>query len=108
MSELSNVERLAKLRTLEAWLGWQLRDTQRKIEGLAQQVRAVEGYVTEQERRAGKAVGATLHAADCAKILQPVTTLDATKAQYALMKDPGTVHACEHCRPDRALGVPEK
>jgi hypothetical protein len=105
MSDLSPVERLAKLRTLESWLDWQLRDTRRKIETVEQQTRVTGGYVTEQERKAGQAVGVTIHAADCAKISQPVTTLDATKAQYALIKDPGFQHPCEHCRPDKALGI---
>lgn len=105
MSELSPVERLAKLRTLKEWLAWQLRDTERKIGELEAQVRAVTGYVTEQERRAGQAVGVTIHAADCPKIQNLVTVLDATKAQYALVKDDGFHHPCEHCRPDRALGI---
>ena len=105
MSDLTPVERLAKLRTLEQWLAWQLRDTRRKIEQVEQQVQATVGYVTEQERKAGKAVGVTIHTADCRKIQQPVTAMDATKAQYALVKDGGFHHACEHCRPDKALGI---
>ncbi|MEU0072921.1 DUF6233 domain-containing protein [Streptomyces sp. NPDC006332] len=104
MSELSPAERLAKLRTLEVWLGWQLRDTQRKIEQVEQQTRAA-GYVTEQERRAGQAVGVTVHAADCPKIHQPVTTLTATDAHYALVKDASFSHPCRHCRPDKTLGI---
>lgn len=105
MSDLPPSERLAKLRAVEAWLDWQLKDTRRKIEQVAEQVRAVDGYVTEQERQAGKPVGVTIHAADCAKIGQPVTTLDATKAQYALLRDPSFTHPCQHCRPDIALGI---
>jgi hypothetical protein len=105
MSDLTPVERLAKLRTLAEWLEWQLRDTRRKIEAAELQARAVTGYVTEPERKAGQPVGVTIHAADCPKISQPVTTLDATKAQYALIKDPGFQHPCQHCRPDRALGI---
>ncbi|MGW4670062.1 DUF6233 domain-containing protein [Streptomyces sp. NPDC004324] len=105
MSELSGVERLAKLRALEQWLAWQLRDTRRKIEALESQTRAVTGYVTEPERHAGKPVGVTIHAADCARISQPITVLNATEAQYTLMKDPGFAHPCEHCRPDKILGI---
>ena len=105
MTDLPPVERLAKLRALEEWLDWQLRDTRRKIEAVEQQVRAVSGYITEQERRAGQAVGVTIHAADCPKIQQPVTTLDATKAHYALLNDPGFNHPCQHCRPDKTLGI---
>jgi hypothetical protein len=105
MYDLPPVERLSKLRTLEAWLGWQLRDTQRKIEQAEQQTRATGGYITEQERRAGQTVGVTIHAADCPKVHQPVATLDATKAQYALIKDPGFHHPCQHCRPDKTLCI---
>lgn len=105
MSDLTPTERLAKLRAVEAWLDWQLRDTRRRIEQVEEQARAVTGYITEQERRAGQAVGVTIHAADCGKIGQAVATLDATKAQYALLKDPSFNHPCQHCRPDVALGI---
>lgn len=105
MSDLSPTERLSKLRAVEAWLEWQLRKTRRRIEQAEQQAQATGGYVTEQERRAGKAVGVTIHAADCAKIGQAVATLDANEAQMALTKDPGFNHACEHCRPDVTLGI---
>lgn len=105
MSDLTPAERLAKLRTLEEWLDWQLRDTRRKVADLEQQVRAVHGYVTEQEQQAGKATGVTIHSADCPKIRQPVTALGASEAQYALVKDPGFQHPCQHCRPDKLLGI---
>jgi hypothetical protein len=105
MSDPPPAERLANLRTLEVWLGWQLRDTQRKIEQVEQQTRATGGYITEQERRAGQAVGVTIHAADCPKIHQPVATLTATDAQYALVKDASFTHPCQHCRPDKTLGI---
>jgi hypothetical protein len=105
MSDLTTAERLAKLRAVEEWLDWQLRQTRQRIEQVEQQARAITGYITEQERKAGQAVGVTVHAADCPKISQPVATLDATKAQYALIKDPGFHHPCQHCRPDKALGV---
>lgn len=105
MSDLTPTERLAKLRAVEAWLAWQLRETRRRIEQVEQQARAVGGYVTEQERRAGKPVGVTIHAADCKRIGQAVASLDANEAQTALTKDPGFTHACQHCRPDLALGI---
>jgi hypothetical protein len=105
MSDLTPVERLAKLRTLEQWLDWQLRDTRRRIEAAEQQARAVTGYITEPERKAGQAVGVTIHTADCPHIQQAAATLDATKAQYALVKDGGFNHPCAHCRPERALGI---
>jgi hypothetical protein len=105
MSDLTPAERLAKLRAVEEWLDWQLRQTRQRIEQVEQQARATTGYITEQERKAGQPVGVTIHAADCPKISQPVATLDATKAQYALIKDPGFHHPCQHCRPDKVLGV---
>jgi len=105
MSDLTPVERLHKLRALEQWLDWQLRDTRRRIEAAEAQARAVTGYITEQERKAGQAVGVTIHTADCTRIQQAAATLDATKAQYALLKDGGFTHPCQHCRPDRALGI---
>lgn len=105
MSDLSPMERLAKLRALEEWLDWQLRDTRRRIEQAEQQARAVTGYITEPERKAGQPIGVTIHRADCTHIQQPVASLDATKAQYALVKDDGFHHPCQHCRPDVALGI---
>jgi hypothetical protein len=105
VSDLTPVERLAKLRALEQWLDWQLRDTRRRIADAEQQARAVTGYITEQERRAGQAVGVTIHTADCTHIQQPVASLNPTKAQYALVKDDGFNHPCQHCRPDIALGI---
>ncbi|MFI6249066.1 DUF6233 domain-containing protein [Streptomyces sp. NPDC051016] len=108
MSDLTLVERLAKLRALEVWLDWQLKDTRRKITELEHRTNAVTGYVTEQERRAGKPVGVTIHRAGCPRIQQPVAVLDATQAQYTLLKDASFNHACVHCRPDTALGIPEK
>lgn len=108
MSDLSLVERLAKLRALREWLAWQLRDTERKIGDLERRIVPVTGYVTEAERHAGKAVGVTVHQAGCRHIQQPVAVLDATEAQYTLLKDPSFAHACAHCRPDTALGIPDK
>ena len=105
VSDLSPSERLAKLRAVETWLEWQLRDTRRRIEQVAAEARAVDGYITEAEHRAGKAVGVTIHAADCTRIGQPAARLDATEAQYALVKDDDFHHPCQHCRPDVALGI---
>ncbi|MFJ4785174.1 DUF6233 domain-containing protein [Streptomyces sp. NPDC088794] len=105
MSELSPFERLAKLRALEEWLDWQLRDTRRKIEQVAEQARTTHGYVTEQERHAGNGVGVTIHIADCPRIGQAVTAISDTDARQALTRDPTFMHPCAHCRPDIALGT---
>lgn len=102
MSDLSPIERLTKLRAVEAWLDWQLRETRRRIEQVEQQLQTTGGYVTEPERKAGQAVGATIHRADCARIQQPTSILTETEARFALAKDP-TMHPCVHCRPERAL-----
>jgi hypothetical protein len=105
MSDLTPAERLAKLRALEEWLDWQLRDTRRKIEQVADEVRTVHGYVTEAEQQAGSPTGVTVHSADCPKIRHPVATLNANEAHYALLRDPGFQHPCQHCRPDMQLGL---
>lgn len=105
MSDLTPAERLAKLRALEEWLDWQLRDTRRKIEQTAEQVRIVHGYVTEPEQQAGSPTGVTIHSADCPHIRHPVATLNANDAHYALLKDPKFQHPCQHCRPDKQLGL---
>ncbi|MEV7975476.1 DUF6233 domain-containing protein [Streptomyces sp. NPDC086519] len=103
MSDLTLVERLAKLRAVEAWLDWQLRQTRHRIEQTEQQVRAAGAYTTEQERRAGQAVGVTLHTADCARIQQPVNMLTEAEARFALAKDAGFTHPCVHCHPEKQL-----
>lgn len=105
MSDLTPAERLTKLRTLEAWLDWQLRDTRRKIEAAEEQARTTGGYVTEQERKAGHAVGVTIHLASCTHIGQITATLTEAEARFALAKDKGFMHPCAHCRPDRELGL---
>ena len=103
MSDLTLVERLAKLRTLKLWLDWQVRDTDRKIADLERRISAITGYVTEQERRAGKPVGVTIHKAECTHIQQPVAVLTEAEARFALAKDAGFMHPCEHCHPEKEL-----
>lgn len=105
MSDLTPTERLTKLRALEAWLDWQLRDTRRRIQEVEQQAQAAGQYVSEQERHAGKPVGVTIHTADCSRIGQPVTTIGDGEARTALTKDPSFTHPCVRCRPDLALGI---
>ena len=103
MSDLTPIERLAKLRAVEAWLDWQLRQTRQRIEQVEQQIQAAGDYVTEQERRAGQPVGVTLHTATCTRIGQPAAILTEAQARFALAKDGGFMHPCEHCQPDQAL-----
>lgn len=103
MSDLTPAERLAKLRTLEQWLDWQLHDTRRKIQTLERQAEQV-GYISEQAIREGHPLGCTIHIATCAMITRPVTGLTADKARQALA-DTKFFQACEFCDPRKTLGI---
>ncbi|MGW0795203.1 DUF6233 domain-containing protein [Streptomyces sp. NPDC002692] len=103
MSDLTPVERLAKLRTLEQWLDYQLRDTRRKIKEGEEWLAASGGYVSEREIKAGEPIGVTLHAASCTRIQHPTAVLDEAEARFALNKDGGFIHPCVHCHPEKAL-----
>jgi uncharacterized lipoprotein YddW (UPF0748 family) len=107
MSELSPVERLAKLHALEEWLAWQLQDTRRRIDGIEQQIRDVEQsvYVSEQDAPDGEPARVVIHRAGCTDIEKPVTTLTADKARWALANDPRFFRSCDTCKPGQALGV---
>ncbi|MDT0477417.1 DUF6233 domain-containing protein [Streptomyces sp. DSM 41014] len=105
MSDLTPVERLAKLRALQQWLEYQLRETGRRIEQAEQQAARAGDYATEPERRAGRDVGVTIHTRDCPRLRHPAATLTADQAQQALIGDPRFHHPCEHCRPDVTLGT---
>lgn len=103
MSDLTPAERLAKLRAVEAWLDWQLRDIRRRIEQVEAQAKAASGYITEPERHAGQVIGATIHTATCTHIHNPTATLTEAQARFALAKDAGTMHPCVHCHPEKEL-----
>ncbi len=105
MSDLSPVERLAKLRALEEWLAWQLDQTRRKIQAVEQQVTDQIGYISEQAIREGHPLGCTIHAADCTMITRPVTSVTADKARWVLTKDAKFFRACEFCDPRKTLGI---
>ncbi|MFD4596687.1 DUF6233 domain-containing protein [Streptomyces sp. NPDC058464] len=103
MSDLNPAERLAKLRAVEAWLDWQLRETRHRIEQVEQQIQTTGGYVTEQERKAGQPVGVTIHTADCTRIGEAIAILTEAEARFALAKDGGFMHPCVHCHPEKEL-----
>lgn len=105
MSDLPPAERLAKLRALEEWLDWQLRDTRRKITQTEQQIQEQVGYVSEQAIREGHPLGATIHRANCTMIDRAVTTLSADDARTALTKDTKFFHPCEFCAPEKPLDI---
>ncbi|MET7687929.1 DUF6233 domain-containing protein [Streptomyces sp. NPDC005483] len=108
MSDLTPVERLAKLRTLESWLDWQLRDTRRKIEALEAQAQQTPArYVIEPKQHPKHPQPATLHLADCTMPQRRTVPASASEARVGLAKDADNIAACEFCAPDRALGLDE-
>ncbi|MFC4502951.1 MULTISPECIES: DUF6233 domain-containing protein [Streptomyces] len=107
MSELSPAERLAKLRTLEEWLAWQLDQTRRKIGDVERRLQQEEqgGYISEQAIHNDHPAGVTIHRADCTMIERPVTSLTAEKACWSLSNDKSFFHPCQFCAPGKALGL---
>ena len=105
MSDLPPSERLAKHRSLETWLVWQLRQTRREIGSLEQQMRTAPGYVAEKTVRKGHPLGATVHVAGCTTIRRETRPLSATDARTALGKDRKFFSACDFCAPAGALNL---
>lgn len=104
MSDLSPTERLAKLRALEEWLDWQLRDTRRKIRDLEQQQAEV-SYVVEKKIRDDHPMGATIHLAGCTMPERETNPISAGDARVALTKDGKFFQPCEFCAPRKSLGI---
>lgn len=105
MSDLTSAERLAKLRTLEAWLDWQLHDTRRKIRDLEAAASPPASYVVEKAIREGHPLGAIIHLADCTMANRETRPISADDARTALSKDAKFFHACEFCDPGKTLGI---
>jgi hypothetical protein len=105
VTDLPPDERLAKLRTLEQWLDWQLHDTRRKIADLekAQAPR----YVLEPKMTPKHPQPALIHLADCTMPQRATSPIDADAARIGLTKDPGNIAACEFCAPGKTLGIGE-
>jgi hypothetical protein len=104
MSDLTPVERLSKLRTLEQWLDWQLHDTRRKIRDLEAEASAPVGYVVEKKVRDDHPLGAIVHRADCTMPERETRPISADDARTALAKDAKFFQACEFCAPGKSLG----
>lgn len=106
MSDLTPVERLAKLRTLESWLDWQLHDTRRKIQAL-EQAQQPARYVLEPKQNPKHPQPALVHLADCTMPQRDTMPVKADAARVGLTKDPGNIAACEFCAPGKSLGTGE-
>ncbi|MFB6783261.1 DUF6233 domain-containing protein [Streptomyces sp. NPDC056352] len=126
MSDPGSMSRLDKLRALEEWLDWQLRQTRGRIQQLKAQERQKH---QEQERRAREkrehgqpqveeqrprspdwgiddiGVGtlqSEVHRGDCFAAGKRLRAISREQALAALA---GGAPACEVCRPDTALGA---
>jgi hypothetical protein len=105
MTELPPAERLAKLRAVETWLDWQLRQTRQRIRDLEQQQAKPVEYKVEEKLREGHPLGAAIHVADCAMTQRETRPIEAGVARDALMKDKRFFRACEFCDPGKTLGL---
>lgn len=104
-------ERLAKLRTLEEWLDYQLRTTRARIRDLQdemererrQQQRArAEQQWKLQPDRARKRVS-TLHRGGCTLWTSEMGYLSRDEALLALDDETMTIEMCGICRPETGL-----
>jgi hypothetical protein len=105
MTELPPAERLAKLRAVETWLEWQLRQTRQRIHALEQEQAKPVEYKLEERLREGHPLGAAIHVADCAMTQRETRPIDAGVARDALTKDRKFFRACEFCTPEKTLGL---
>ncbi|MFD3523855.1 DUF6233 domain-containing protein [Streptomyces sp. NPDC058653] len=102
MSDLPHDERLAKLKTLEVWLDWQLYDTRRKIHALEQAPTGPASYVVEPKKHPTHPQPALIHLAGCTMPQRKTLPVDAGAARIGLADDPD-IAACPFCAPDRRL-----
>ncbi|MFJ6836554.1 DUF6233 domain-containing protein [Streptomyces sp. NPDC091209] len=110
-----NVSRLEHLRSVRAWLLWQLRRTDDTIAELErQEVAATRAALTSPPpprgwklamRRTGgtKATPDAVHTGDCGLAGKNTKPLAREQALRAITED--GVTACPYCRPDTDLGV---
>ncbi|MEV6742524.1 DUF6233 domain-containing protein [Streptomyces sp. NPDC051104] len=115
MNDLSTGDRLEKLRTLEAWLDWQLKQTCARIRTLEaelererrQQQRAREETSWKlQPDRARKRVS-TLHRGGCTMWKSEMGYLSREDVLLALDDDTMTIEMCGICRPETGLRTPD-
>ena len=103
MPDLPSVERLAKLRTLEEWLAWQLDQTRRKIRDLEQA--PPEKYVLEPKQHPKHPEPALIHTAGCTMPQRDTSPISAADARLGLTKGGDDIAGCEACAPREALGL---
>ncbi|MET8858450.1 DUF6233 domain-containing protein [Streptomyces sp. NPDC004579] len=115
MSE--KVSRLQHLRSVRAWLLWQLRRTDDTIAELERQEAAAQratrtspppprGWKLAMRRAGGDGTGAApdaVHTGDCGMAGKNTRPLAREQALRAITED--GVTACPYCRPDTDLGV---
>ncbi|MFE2535979.1 DUF6233 domain-containing protein [Streptomyces sp. NPDC059371] len=115
MSE--NVSRLQHLRSVRAWLLWQLRRTDDTIADLERREAAAtraartsppppRGWKLAMRRAGGGGTGAApdaVHTGDCGMAGKNTRPLAREQALRAITED--GVTACPYCRPDTDLGV---
>ncbi len=64
-------------------------------------------FVVEKQLHAGHPLGAMVHRADCTVIQREANPISADDGRQALTGDEKFFHACEFCRPDEHLGIPD-
>ena len=112
MNDLSPEERLAKLRTLEEWLDWQLRQTRARIATLQAEAerdrRQRERAWREQQwklqpsRAAGDRTS-ILHRGGCTMWKNEMGYISREDALLALQDETMTVEMCGICKPETGL-----
>lgn len=111
VNDLSPADRLAKLRTLEEWLDWQLNATRQKI-------RTTEAQIERDRHQAARAYAemrwklqpsrngdrrATLHRGGCGIYKNEHGYLERSDVLLALDDDSLAVEMCEICKPETGL-----
>jgi hypothetical protein len=104
MNDLPIAERLARHRTVEAWLVWQLEQTRRTIRELEQAAEQVR-YVIEPKQNPKHPQPALVHLADCTMPQRKTLPIDASEARIGLTKDAENCAACQFCNPSKSLGI---
>ena len=111
VNDLSPEERLEKLRTLEAWLDWQLRTTRDRIRDLQaemerdrrqqQRARAEAAWKLQPDR--ARARTSILHRGGCTLWEGAAGYLSRDEVLLALDDDTMTIEMCGICRPETGL-----
>jgi hypothetical protein len=105
MTDLPIAERLARHRTVEAWLVWQLEQTRRTIRELEQAAGQPVRYVIEPKQNPKHPQPALVHLATCTMPQRATLPVDAGEARIGLTKDSDNVAACPFCAPGKTLGL---